>query len=85
VFTVAGFVVSVAVGLLVLVAFHGAGTVVGPSTFAGLATVEVVAYNVLWFAIPLGAFAVAVRSPGTARAIEAAAGRIGGQAGHQER
>jgi hypothetical protein len=35
-FTVGGFVVSMAVGVVVVVAFHGAGTVVGRSTFSGL-------------------------------------------------
>ena len=145
-FTVAGFVASVAVGLVVVVAFKGAGSAVGRSTFsavfslvagvaaigfaagvqrgampkrrerprtgrataaiavrlrepslatsaaAGVAThipgliylaalnsiaagrpgltsaaFQVAAYNMLWFAVPLGAFFLAVRSPDTAR------------------
>jgi len=144
-FTLAGLAVSVAVGVVVVVAFGGAGSLVGRSSFsavfdllagiaaigfaagvrrgglpsrrerphgrattalterlrrpsaataaaAGIAThvpgliylvalnsiaaerpspaetvVQVGLYNVLWFAIPLGALVLAIRSPGTAR------------------
>ena len=51
-------------GLIYLAALNSIAT--GRPDFAS-AALQIVVYNVLWFAVPLGATVLAVRSPGTAR------------------